>query len=1328
MILIGILVKQLIREPNKPLNSNKYQSTTFVESNNSNLKSEIQTYVPHSHYSKYEKSSLEPHSSLSPYSKSSSKLFKDKSKLETTKKYLLSTSEKASASIEQEEIEEDNRDTVLTITKNMKEFSSNMKKIKKSSSVNTKLPTVIHLYKSNEEKNDKISGHARNVDLRKIQSNTKDIEDDSGNNFVSEKKVIILPTSLPIQRSTAANVFSNAGGNGGKLDDIEFFQVDGPIRRRHRRGKRQRRRSHTTKEYREKLQRLKEELNHPVATVDDAKRERNLNKKTQQDRKILKNLKKRKDKNRSSNFPQQFDKKSQKFLLDKNNKRFLEKLVKLEKNQHNEKFLNYSNTVYDNFDIITKRKSTLDALTDELNAASLDAIMLNDEKNSKTLKRQRRITRAVTAKKERVWDYGVIPYEIDGNFSGSHKALFKQAMRHWENFTCIKFVERDPDVHPNYIIFTIRNCGCCSFVGKRGNGGQAISIGRNCDKFGIVVHELGHVVGFWHEHTRPDRDAHVVIEHNNIMKGQNYNFNMLTSDDVNSLGQPYDYDSIMHYARNTFSKGTYLDTILPIEVKGKKRPEIGQRIRLSQGDVAQANLLYRCPKCGRTFQENIGSFSSPSYQSRENASNVEKCEWRITATHGERIVLKLENLNLFKSEKCQTDYLEIRDGYWYKSPLLVRKCGKVAQETIMTNSSRMLISYVNTHRNAGYRGFRADFEAICGGELFADSEGRLESPNYPLEYLPNKECVWKITAAEGYQVALKFQSFEVENHDNCVYDYVEVRDGDNAEARVIGIFCGYKPPPNMKSTSNTMWIKFVSDSSVQKAGFSAIFMKEVDECETAEHGCAHHCTNTLGGYECSCDIGYELHSDKKNCEDACGGVLEATNGTITSPSFPDLYPALKDCIWEIIAPPRYKISLNFTHFDLEGVNNQHSDCGYDSVSIFSKLGENRLKRVGNYCGTKIPPIATSESNALRIEFKSDKSIQRSGFAAIFFTDIDECAVNNGGCQQECKNTIGSYICSCHNGYTLHDNGHDCKEGACKYEISVPYGNIFSPNYPELYPPNVDCVWHFSTTPGHRIKLIFNEFDVESHPNCGYDHVIIYDGESDDSSKLGIFCGDKIPYPISASSNEMYMVLKTDKNKQRKGFQATHSTSCGGFLGATPHIQQFYSHARYADQNYDENMDCEWTIKTTSGSNVQLFFNDFDVEDSTNCTYDYVEIYAGMEDTSGPLHGRYCGDKIPQEIISLSDSLLVRFRTDDSFTSKGFSASYVTVEPLEESEDLNSDSHESVTPFPGYFKSIYKSDSLDSEVYEYIDNRENTISNQEQYKRFGRYANYRNLYV
>lgn len=75
------------------------------------------------------------------------------------------------------------------------------------------------------------------------------------------------------------------------------------------------------------------------------------------------------------------------------------------------------------------------------------------------MKVRHRATRAATNRKERVWDNGVIPYEIDGNFSGAHKSLFKQAMRHWENFTCVKFVERDPSLHKDYIVFTERPCG-----------------------------------------------------------------------------------------------------------------------------------------------------------------------------------------------------------------------------------------------------------------------------------------------------------------------------------------------------------------------------------------------------------------------------------------------------------------------------------------------------------------------------------------------------------------------------------------------------------------------------------------------------------------------------------------------------------------------------------------------------------------------------------------------------------------------------------------------------------------------------------------------------
>jgi hypothetical protein len=47
-------------------------------------------------------------------------------------------------------------------------------------------------------------------------------------------------------------------------------------------------------------------------------------------------------------------------------------------------------------------------------------------------------------------------------------------------------------------------------------------------------------------------------------------------------------------------------------------------------------------ECGRTFQDNSGSFTSPGYYVPLNEQ--ERCEWRITATHGERIVLNITDL------------------------------------------------------------------------------------------------------------------------------------------------------------------------------------------------------------------------------------------------------------------------------------------------------------------------------------------------------------------------------------------------------------------------------------------------------------------------------------------------------------------------------------------------------------------------------------------------------------------------------------------------------------------------------------------------------------
>lgn len=1063
-----------------------------------------------------------------------------------------------------------------------------------------------HLDKTQKNPHKRLSAFPPSSDLNQIQSNAKNIENDSaGNNFVYEPNIIVEPALSVDKRSAEMEVLI-----GGVDDKIKGDNSKG------------------------------------------VHKEKSLQQQQQQQRRL--------------------------YL----HRRIVKPKERINKNNFSKRHLKKSK--------YSKKPEEITPLQPQPKANTPQTLIRN--------------TRAVTAKKDRIWDYGVIPYEIDQIFSGSHKALFKQAMRHWENFTCIKFVERDPKHHPNYIYFTVKNCGCCSFVGKRGNGRQAISIGRNCEKFGIVVHELGHVIGFWHEHTRTDRDQHIVINRANIMKGQEYNFNVLTPEDVDSLGQPYDYNSIMHYAKNTFSKSLYLDTIQPIvqPLTVEDPIEIGQRLQLSRGDIAQANLLYKCSACGRTFQQSSGDIVSPQYyykidsdealslsssSSSLSSSTPERCEWRITATDGERIIFRIHQLSLLESTNCEKDYLEIRDGYWHKSPIIKRICGNATTEVIKTDSSRMLISYVNHNVVKGFKGFIGDFEVICGGEInLTNDVRRINSPNYPVEYLPDRECVWKITVPENHQVALKFQSFELENHDNCIYDYVEIRDGNRSDSKLIGVFCD-KQPTNVKSNSNQMYVKFVSDSTVQKAGFSALLMQEVDECEFSDHGCEHECINTIGSYECGCFAGYELQSDGKSCEDACGGIINATYefGTLTSPQYPDLYPLGKECVWEIVAPPNHNVFLSFNHFDLEGTKNLYSQCNYDHLTTYSRLRDNRLKKIGVFCGQEIPPIINSEQNILRVEFYSDKTVQQTGFSALFHIDKNECSQKNAGCQHHCQNTLGSYKCSCRNGYTLNDDGHNCTETKCKFEITNPYGVVYSPNYPEEYPRNTYCFWHFSTVLGHRIKLTFHKFDIEIHQECIYDSVSIHDGKSENSSTLGVYCGGREPYAVLGSTNEIFMVLRTDAGLQKKGFKATYSTECGGYLRATNESQIFYSHPRFGSRPYKRNMYCNWRIQSDPDSSVKITFLSFHVEYSERCDYDSVEITEEVNYMRNGNHGKFCGKRKPAPVISYSDTLLIQFQSDESISLKGFAIAFVAVEPPDEE---SGDALETVTPFPGYMKNVY----------------------------------------
>lgn len=78
--------------------------------------------------------------------------------------------------------------------------------------------------------------------------------------------------------------------------------------------------------------------------------------------------------------------------------------------------------------------------------------------------------------------------------------------------------------------------------------------------------------------------------------------------------------------------------------------------------------------------------------------------------------------------------------------------------------------------------------------------------------------------------------------------------------------------------------------------------------------------------------------------------------------------------------------------------------------------------------------------------------------------------------------------------------------------------------------------------------------------------------------------------------------------------------------ATAKIKYLYSHPKYGYHNYDHRTDCDWAIEAPLGKNVRLIFLSFHLEYESECGYDFVEVFSGL-DASSPPYGRYCGTSV-----------------------------------------------------------------------------------------------------
>ena len=154
-------------------------------------------------------------------------------------------------------------------------------------------------------------------------------------------------------------------------------------------------------------------------------------------------------------------------------------------------------------------------------------------------------------------DVVVLPYVFEeGGFASEEQEAVLAGMKDIETRTkgLFKFVLHEEQKDYLKVVRGASEDDCFSYVGRLGAGGQPLSLTAKCLSLGAVQHELLHALGFWHEHSRSDRDEHVEVLKHNVLLGKDSEF---VKEETQSEESIYDYSSVMHFAANTFAQAKH---------------------------------------------------------------------------------------------------------------------------------------------------------------------------------------------------------------------------------------------------------------------------------------------------------------------------------------------------------------------------------------------------------------------------------------------------------------------------------------------------------------------------------------------------------------------------------------------------------------------------------------------------------------------------------------------------------------------------------------------------------------------------------------------------
>ncbi|XP_073686898.1 neuropilin and tolloid-like protein 1 isoform X2 [Garra rufa] len=248
-------------------------------------------------------------------------------------------------------------------------------------------------------------------------------------------------------------------------------------------------------------------------------------------------------------------------------------------------------------------------------------------------------------------------------------------------------------------------------------------------------------------------------------------------------------------------------------------------------------------------------------------------------------------------------------------------------------------------------------------------------------------------------------------------------------------------------------------------------------------------------------------------------------------------------------------------------------------------------------------------------------------------------------------------------------------GQCGTWVKEPEGGLFtSPNYPNKYPPERECIYIIEAPPRQCIDLFFDEkYSIEPSWECKFDHIEVRDGPFGFSPIIGRYCGQQNPPYIRSSGRYLWIKFVADGELEAMGFSASYNFTadpdfkdigvpkplpfCEFEMGGPEGIIESQQITKDGKALQTEAVDCKWYIRAPPRSKIYLRFLDYEMQNSNECKRNFVAVYDGSSSVED-LRNKFCST-VANDVMLVSALGVVRMWADEGSRKSRFRILFTT---------------------------------------------------------------------